>query len=565
MRREGEVHRVEVPEARAGDRYAFVFDDGRRRPDPRSHKQPDGVHGPSEIVDLTRIAALARELPARPRKPLRDWVIYELHVGTFSPEGTFDGVAARLDHLVELGVNAVELMPISPFPGARNWGYDGVAPFAVHEAYGGPEGLARLVSAAHARGIAVILDVVYNHLGPEGNYLREFGPYFTDRYRTPWGDAIDYGREQVRRWAIESAAHWVQIYGVDALRLDAVHAIHDARSDTHVVREIGRAVHEAGGIVIAESDLNDPVVVFSEGWGLDAQWSDDLHHALHALLSGERTGYYADFGSIEDLAKALRQGFVYDGSRHSVFRDTHHGKSPAGLPAEVHVVCLQNHDQIGNRARGDRITELVGLEAAKLGAAVVLCAPGIPLLFMGEEYAAPQPFPFFTSHGDPRLVEAVRRGRRHEFSAFRWQGEVPDPQAEATFLSAKLDLDQSRRMPHAGVLALYRELVALRAGRPALGGARRERRTSAEVLSETALVLERWSEDERDRLALIVSFSRDGEGDLVRLPLSGRWRLLLDTADARFAGPGSRAPAHLVADEPLRLPPLSAWLYERIE
>lgn len=570
MRREGEIHRAELAEAQAGDRYFFVFDDGRKRPDPRSYHQPEGVHGPSEIVDLQRIARLTRASPPKPRRPFHDWTIYELHVGTFSPEGSFDGVAARLDHLEQLGISAIELMPVSPFPGTRNWGYDGVAPYAVHEAYGGPEGLARLVDAAHARGIAVILDVVYNHLGPEGNYLREFGPYFTRRYETPWGEAINYdgpGAAQVRAWAIENAAHWVKVYGMDALRLDAVQAIFDASGPPtnpegpgpHVVEEIGRAVHEAGGYVIGESDLNDPVVVSKKGWGLDAQWSDDLHHALHALLTGERTGYYEDFGTTADLAKALRQGFVYDGSQPSSFRGGNYGKSPAGMPAEAHVVCIQNHDQVGNRARGERIAELVGLEGAKLGAAVILCAPGIPLLFMGEEYAAPQRFPFFTSHGDPKLVEAVRRGRRHEFSAFAWQGEVPDPQAEATFLSAKLELGQHREPPHDGIFALYRELLALRGSHPALIGRGRAERSRAEALSDSLVLLERWNG--AARLALLASFSH--EESRLPSPLDGSWKLVLDTAESRFSGPGGHAPTILRAGETLRLAPRSACLYQR--
>jgi maltooligosyltrehalose trehalohydrolase len=566
MRRDGDVHVAQVEEAQAGDRYFFVFEDGRKRPDPRSLRQPFGVHGPSEVVDLRRIAELARAGEDRPRKPLCDWVIYELHVGTFTPEGTFDALASRLDDLVELGISAVELMPISPFPGDRNWGYDGVAPFAVHEAYGGPEGLARFVSAAHARGLAVVLDVVYNHLGPEGNYLREFAPYFTDRYETPWGEAIDYdgeGSGPVRAWAIENAAFWVRTYGVDALRLDAVQAIHDHGAPPHVVAEIGRAVQEAGGFVIAESDLNDPVVVEPrpEGWGLDAQWSDDLHHALHAILTGERTGYYEDFGEVADVAKALSQGFVYDGTRPSRFRGRTHGKAPGSMPAEAHVVCIQNHDQIGNRARGDRIAQIAGLEAAKLGAAVVLSSSGIPLLFMGEEYAAPQPFPFFTSHGDPGLVKAVRLGRRHEFSAFRWQGEVPDPQAESTFLSAKLHDEERRRPPHDGVCRLYRELLSLRSTHPALRGTGRKERSSAEVVSDSVVRLERWGEGRH--LLLFASFAREETSVVPRL--EGSWQLLLDTADRRFSGPGGLAPETLVAGQPLRLAPLSACLYERVD
>lgn len=569
-RQEDGVHRVQVEEAREGDLYAFVFPDGRKRPDPRSYRQPKGVHGPSAVVDLGRLADLSRSPAEQPRRPIEDWILYELHVGTFTPRGTFDGLIDELGYLKdELGISAIELMPVCPFPGTRNWGYDGVAPYAVQESYGGPDGLARLVRAAHERGIAVVLDVVYNHLGPEGNYLREFGPYFTDRYETPWGEAIDYDgadAAQVRAWAVENAAHWIRTFGIDGLRLDAVHAIHDA-GPKHVLAEIGEAVQGAGGKVIAESDLNDPVTVVPRpaGWGLDAQWSDDLHHALHAILSGERTGYYRDYGRTTDVALALRRGFAYDGSRYSSFRQKWLGRSSAPMDAEDHVVCIQNHDQIGNRAQGDRFADTAGLEAAKVAASVVLLSPGIPLLFMGEEYAAPQPFPFFTSHGDPKLAHAVRKGRRYEFSAFRWQGAIPDPQSPATFESAILHLGQRSAPGHREMLALYRALIGLRTQHPALQGRERKHRLLATARDDAGvLALERWDDGDAHRLALLVSFAREAK-ELIP-PLSpGTWRLLLDSKDAAFGGEGGAGGEALdvAAMAPARIPPLSARIYER--
>ncbi|HWV38997.1 MAG TPA: alpha-amylase family glycosyl hydrolase, partial [Vulgatibacter sp.] len=432
--------------------------------------------------------------------------------------------------------------------------------------------LARLVSAAHERGLAVVLDVVYNHLGPEGNYLREFGPYFTHKYETPWGDALNFddeGSAQVRAYFRDNAIQWIRDCGVDALRLDAVQMIHDA-SPRHVVAEIAEAVQAHGGFVIAESDMNDPVTVrprSEHGWGADAQWSDDLHHSLHDLLTGERTGYYADYGEASDLATALCRGFVYDGTRLSKFRGKRYGRSTEGIACERHVVCLQNHDQVGNRARGERIASLAGVQASKVGAAAVLLAPAIPLLFMGEEYAAPQPFPFFTSHGDPDLARAVTEGRRSEFAAFSWAGEVPDPQDEATFASAVLRLRDRREPPHDGVLAWHRALLELRHLHPALGGKDRRERMIVRAYDEDRVVtMERWSEDGRSRLLAILAFAK--ERRTPRLEVApGAWRLRLDSADPRFRGEGAAAPPELQVGESgvieTPLPPLSAWIYER--
>ena len=450
-------------EAPAADRggYRWVVD-GDPLPDPRSPSQPEGVHGPSREVDQGAFAWTDHGWRC---PPLRDLVIYELHVGTFTPEGTFAAAASRLDHLVELGVNAVELLPVAEFAGDRGWGYDGVDLYAPHHAYGGPEGLKQLVDACHARGLAAILDVVYNHLGPEGNYLGRFGPYFTDRYATPWGPALNFdgpGSDEVRDFFIENAVMWCRDYHFDGLRLDAVHAIVDT-SAVHFLEEL-RARVPSDRFVIAESDLNDPRLVEDVergGYGLDAQWSDDFHHALHAVLTGERSGYYRDFGSLEQLATALRRSYVYAGDR-SEHRGRRHGR-PHRLPGDRFLAYSQNHDQVGNRATGERLAALTSFPRLKMAAALVLCSPFVPMLFMGEEWAVSTPFLFFSSHTDPALAEATTRGRMSEFEAFGWRPEqVPDPQDPATFERSKLRWEEVGEERHAEMLDWYRRLVALR-------------------------------------------------------------------------------------------------------
>ncbi|MGE5258729.1 MAG: malto-oligosyltrehalose trehalohydrolase, partial [Hyphomicrobiales bacterium] len=452
-----------------GALYRFRLDGSRERPDPASRFQPRGVHGPSQVVDpaFNWTDGNWRGLP------LQRYIIYELHVGTFTAAGTFDAIGAQLDDLRALGVTAVELMPVAQFPGERNWGYDGVYPFAAQDSYGGPQGLKRLVNACHDRGLAVVLDVVYNHLGPEGNYLRDFGPYFSETYRTPWGEPINFDgpySDEVRRYFIENALYWVTECHIDALRLDAVHAIRDfsaqpflqelAETVKFFAEGLGRRIH-----LIAESALNDTRLIRRPelgGLGLDAQWNDDLHHSLHAVLTGERRGYYCDFGRFEQLLKALRDGFVYDG-QYSEYRNRRHGNSSRTIPAHRMVVFAQNHDQVGNRMQGDRLSRIVPFEALKLAAGIVLLSPNLPLLFMGEEYGETAPFPYFVSHSDPGLIEAVRRGRREEFAAFGWEGELPDPQSEETFRSAKLKPDARLAPgPHRHLLEFYRRLIALR-------------------------------------------------------------------------------------------------------
>ncbi len=468
--------RVDVPDVRPGDDYACALDDGDPLPDPRSAWQPAGVHGPSRVVDhdAFRWTDAGWQAP-----PLASGVIYELHVGTFTPAGTFAGAIARLDHLVELGVTHVELMPVAEFSGSRGWGYDGVDLYAPHSAYGGPHGMKRFVDACHARGLGVLLDVVYNHLGPAGNYLGRFGPYFTDRYRTPWGDAVNFDgaeSDEVRRFVCDNALAWLRDYHVDGLRLDAVHAILDT-SATHVLEQLAdevRALAAALGrhlVVIAESDLNDPRLVrpsIAGGYGLDAQWSDDFHHALHTVLTGERAGYYEDFGTIADLATALTGGYVY-ARRYSRHRRRTHGRPLVGVDGTRLVGFLQNHDQIGNRARGERMSQLVSPARLKVGAALVLTSPFVPLLFQGEEWGASTPFQYFTAHDDPALADAVREGRRSEFAAFGWDpADVPDPQDVATFERSRLDWHERMRAPHAELLDWHRRLIALRRHTPAL-------------------------------------------------------------------------------------------------
>jgi maltooligosyltrehalose trehalohydrolase len=491
-----------VEDVADGDRYLYLLDNEAKRPDPASRYQPEGVHGVSQVVD-------PRLFPWHDQGwtgiPLQEHVIYELHVGTFTREGTFEALIPLLGYLKELGITAVELMPVAQFPGGRNWGYDGVCPFAPQNSYGGPDGLKRLIDACHARGMAVILDVVYNHLGPEGNYLHGFGPYFTDRYRTPWGDAVNFDgpdSDPVRHYFISNALYWITEYHIDALRLDAIHAIYDF-SALHILRELGEAAHRQGEAlgrrvhVIAESGLNDIRVIISPesgGYGLDAQWNDDFHHALRTLLTGERTGYYSDFGLFSHLVKGFEEGFVLSGE-YSAYRRRRHGCSSAGIPPGKLVVFSQNHDQVGNRMRGERPGEHLSVQQLKLAAATVLLSPYVPLLFMGEEYGESAPFPFFVSHGDAELVESVRRGRLEEFAAFTRQGSPPDPQSEATFLSAKLDQEQRHLGEHRAMFDFYRELIRMRRECAPLASLSREGMQVVACEEERVLVVSRSADN----------------------------------------------------------------------
>jgi maltooligosyltrehalose trehalohydrolase len=531
----------------AGLRYALHLDGDRRRPDPASRSLPQGVHGPCEVVDTARFDWTDAGWRGR---PLSEMILYEVHVGTFTPEGTFDAVIPRLERLCDLGVTAIELMPVASFPGTRNWGYDGVGLFAPQWSYGGPAGLQRLVNACHAHGLAVVLDVVYNHLGPEGNYLAELAPYFTDRYPTPWGPAMNFdGGESrgVRDFVIGNALFWVREYHIDGLRLDAVHGIFDA-GPVHILHELNDAVQslasDLGRIVpvIAESDLNDRRVidpVRNGGYGLAGQWNDDFHHCVHALLTGERTGYYEDFGGLDQLAKAYTDSFVYDGG-FSAYRQRPHGSPSGDIPAEQFVVFGQNHDQVGNRAWGDRLGVLTDFEGLKLAATAVLVSPGIPLLFMGEEYGDPAPFLFFTDFQDPALGAAVTRGRREEFAPCGWEGEIPDPQDPATFSRSKLTWTLQDIEPHRWLRDYYRTLLTLRGQYAALSAGGKES-LAAHPLEGNMLVLHRHCSASGNALILLRFAAGPG---CVAVPVpAGRWRRLADSAEERFGGLGPLAPA----------------------
>lgn len=457
-----------VPEP--GARYGFTVDGSEPLPDPRSPFQPDGVHDLSAWVDHGAYEWGDDDWRG---VPLAGAVLYEMHVGTFTPGGTFDDAISMLPHLRELGVDAVEVMPVAAFPGERGWGYDGVDLFAPHVAYGGPDAMKRFVDACHRHGLGVVLDVVYNHLGPAGNYLGRFGPYFSDRHQTNWGWAVNLdgpGSHEVRRFFVDNALTWLRDYHVDGLRLDAVHALVD-ESATHFLEQLAEEVAALSAHVrrplflVAECDLNDPRFVRSRdagGFGLDSSWADEWHHALRSALTGDTSGYYADFGTVEHLAKALRQAWVHDGT-WSPHRQRHHGRPPIGLDGTQFVVCTQNHDQVGNRAVGDRPSTNMSDGRLRIAAALLLTAPFTPMLFQGEEWGTTTPFQYFTDHDDPELGRAVSDGRRNEFSYFGWDpADVPDPQDRATFERSVLDWSEPDDEPHRSMLGWYRELIALR-------------------------------------------------------------------------------------------------------
>jgi len=549
-----------------GALYSFQLDGDRDRPDPMSHCQPEGVHGRSQVVDHTTHSwrdRLWRNLP------LDTYLCYELHVGTFTPVGTFDAIIPRLADLQDLGINAIEIMPVAQFPGDRNWGYDGAYPFAVQTSYGGIDGLKRLVDACHQQNMAVILDVVYNHFGPEGNYTRDFGPYFTDRYTTPWGTAMNFDDAHshgVRNFVIENVLYWFREFHIDALRLDAIHAIYDFGAK-HILKEMAEAVaafSQAQGrpyYLIAESDLNDGRVIrppSQGGHGVDAQWSDDFHHAVHALLTGERAGYYQDFGHVAHLSQAWSRSFVYNW-RYSPFRRRWHGNDVSDRPGYQFAVCVQNHDQVGNRMLGERLTQLTNFEGLKLAAANLLLAPNIPLLFMGEEYGEAAPFLYFISHTDPDLVQAVREGRQREFADFQLDGEPPDAASQETFDRCVLNWEQ-RDQGHHGVLrAFYKELLALRKSHPAL------RNFDRAALSVNYDERDRWLKIRRWYDADEVLIWMNWNTEVIHLPeiSLGDWEKRLDSADPRWQGPGCVLPDALTTDTPAKMPSLSAALYQR--
>jgi len=534
MTRDGEDFELLAPDARPADTYSFVFEDGRLRPDPVSRSQPDGVHGASQVVDPNAFVWSDQDWKGI---ALADYILYELHTGTFTPEGTFASAISKLGHLKDLGITAVELMPVGEFPGARNWGYDQVDLYAPHSSYGGPEGLKSFVDACHHVGLAVVLDVVYNHLGPEGNYLAEFAPYFTDRYRTPWGRAINYDgafSDGVRRFVIENALYWLTEYHIDALRLDAIHGIFDF-SARHILAELRDRFHEQARYlgrdawIIAESDLNDVRVLNSHadgGYAIDAQWLDEFHHSVRTyLVSGAKGAYLAGFGQLRHIQKAITEGFVYDGC-YSSYRKRHFGSSSRHLLGHCFVAFIQNHDQIANTSQGVRLSQLVSAEAYKMAVTLLLCAPCLPLLFMGEELAETNPFFYFTSHGDPILARAVREGRWKEHEEFTVAGDFVDPQEPEAFERSKINWNLLDDPGHRIFLDLYRELIQLRKRWPCLYNGRKDL-TRVEI-NEAA----KWLRMERTdpsgcRAVLFCNFSSSASAP--RLDVH-EWTLALSTA-----------------------------------
>lgn len=562
-------HTAVVEGISPGTRYRYRLSNGKEFPDPVSRFQPEGVHGPSEVVDPN--------FPWRDGKwfgiPIENYIIYELHAGTFTPEGTFEAVIPHLDELAATGFTAIELMPVAQFSGTRNWGYDGVYPFAVQNSYGGPSGLKKLVDACHTRGLAVILDVVYNHIGPEGNYLPQYAPYFTDRYKTPWGSAVNFDdahSDEVRHFFISNAVEWIRDYHFDALRLDAVHAILD-HSALNFLEELGDAIHGLGTFlnrrvyVIAESALNDTRVIRPSelgGYGLDAQWNDDFHHALHTLLTREREGYYMDFGDFQHMAQAFSEGFVYSG-RYSVTRGRRHGNSSRGVPSVKFVVFAQNHDQIGNRMMGERLGQLVSFEACKLASSAVLLSPFVPLMFMGDEYGEIAPFQYFVSHSDAYLIDAVRHGRKEEFASFRWKGEPPDPQDENTFKRSKLDHSlKTGGECHRILLEFHKELIRLRKSVPALYCLSKDKMDVVSLEGDRMLAVRRWNGT--SEILTIYNFNDQESRPFLNIPY-GIWRKRLDSSDSRWLGKGAIAPVRLDTAQvhEVMLQPQAAVLYEK--
>ncbi|GAA4453721.1 malto-oligosyltrehalose trehalohydrolase [Nibrella saemangeumensis] len=564
---------TEVADVDPGTHYFFRPDDEQDYPDPASHFQPEGVHGPSAVVDHGTYAWQDSDWRGL---PFKDLVLYELHVGTFTPEGTFEAIIPRLDYLVDTGINALELMPVSQFSGNRNWGYDGVFPYAVQDSYGGPEGLKKLVDACHQRGIAVFLDVVFNHLGPEGNYLGKFGPYFTDQYCTPWGDALNFDHDWsdgVRDYFSNNALHWFEQYHIDGLRLDAIHTIFDIgaisfwdllhEKKSLLEQQLGRPLY-----LIAESDLNSAKVVKhpeAGGFGFTAQWLDDFHHALYVLIDESGKDRYADFGRMEQLAKAYTDGFVHSGEWVK-FRKRRYGASSAGVAGDRFVVFNMNHDQVGNRVKGERLCLLVDFDRLKVAAAAVLLSPYVPMLFMGEEYADESPFFYFISHSDEALVKAVQEGRKEEFAAFGFDVAPPDPQAEDTFNQSKLRWEVRDKGKHRLIRQWHKELITLRRTHPVLQNVNKSD-VHVNTMGQEGFALHRQSADGQQHLVCLFNLS-DQEIAYIMPVWAETWEKLLDSTDAQWqeegAAAGVRLPAQAEAGQPVSLPPVSLTLYRSL-
>ncbi|MEW6496160.1 MAG: malto-oligosyltrehalose trehalohydrolase, partial [Cyanobacteriota bacterium] len=502
--------------------------------------------------------------------PLEEMIIYELHVGTFTPEGTFEAIIPRLKELYDFGVNAIELMPIGQFPGNRNWGYDGVFPYAAQHSYGGSEGLKKLVEAAHQQGISIILDVIYNHFGPEGNCMSDYAPYFTTHYQTAWGNAINFDGEYsygVRNYFIENALYWFEKFHIDALRLDASDHIYDI-GVKHFLQELVENVEALSQklgrklYLIAENDLSDTKVICpieAGGYGIDAQWNDTFHHCLHTLLTGDKAGYYEDYGTCEQMAKAFKEGFVYSG-QYSPFRKKFHGSNSSAIPGHQFVVFTQNHDQVGNRALGERLTHLISFEALKLAAAVLLLAPNIPLIFMGEEYAEDAPFLYFVSHTDPKLVEVVREGRKKDFADFHIEGEFIDPFSHDAFQKCQLNWEKRKEDKHKVMLEFYQNLIQLRRTIPALRILEKQNLEASGIEEDKLMFLHRWTQS--SEIFCLMNFS-DKDVTFKATPPSGNWEKILDSSEPKWMGSGSTLPDQLMQEQKLTITPHTFVLYQQ--
>ncbi|WP_162054876.1 malto-oligosyltrehalose trehalohydrolase [Pontibacter pamirensis] len=552
-----------------GTRYMFNLDGEKERPDPASLFQPDGVHKASAVVDHSHFNWTDKNWKGL---SLEQLIIYELHVGTFTEEGTFEATIQKLPELKDLGITAIEIMPVAQFPGNRNWGYDGVYPFATQDSYGGPEGLKKLVNACHEQEISVVLDVVYNHMGPEGNYLNDYGPYFTDKYHTPWGNALNFDdahSDHVRNFFFQNALMWLRDFHIDALRLDAVHAIYDtgAKHFLQELREHVNQLEEQEGrnyILTAETDLSDVRLINpieKGGYGLDAQWFDDYHHVIHTLVTGEQEGYYEDYGKPEQLKKALEHTFVYNGL-YSEHRKKTLGTDATANPAQQFVVCSQNHDQVGNRMLGERLTELVSFEMLKAVAGLVLLSPYVPMLFMGEEYGEENPFLYFVSHTDKELVEAVQKGRKAEFAYFASKGEAPDPQSEETFNRSKLQRSYTSNEKQKQLREFYKQLIQLRKTAPAL--AKPDKPNMKVSLEEEKLVLHLIHTGATSNLYCLFNISNQPqETTLVNTSAGRNWKPILNSTDNDWGGSGTGKGEALVSGASVSLPPASVLILEQ--
>jgi len=551
-----------------GDLYAFKIDNKDERPDPASNFQPNNVHNRSQIIDHSSFKWTDSK---RKGIPLKDMIIYELHIGTFTKQGTFNAAIEKLTYLIDLGINTIEIMPISQFPGNRNWGYDGVHPYAVQNSYGTPDSFKALIDKCHKLNISVILDVVYNHLGPEGNYLHEFGPYFTNRYKTPWGDAINFDgkySDEVRKFFIQNALFWFENYHIDALRLDAIHGIYDF-SAKPFLEQLSEEVaiysqkKKRPFYLIAESDLNDVRAICPKkigGYGIHAQWNDDFHHCIHTLLTKETNGYYADFGSTEQFVKSLNQAFVYSWE-YSKYRNRHHGNSSKHRPADQFIVFSQNHDQIGNRMNGDRLIKLAGFEACKLAAGAIIFSPYIPLIFMGEEYGEDNPFLYFISHTDKDLIKSVQLGRKKEFESFQFKQEMSDPYSEKTFSKSRLDWSKKNNIKkNKTLLNFYKKIISLRKEIPALARIDKASRSANIAKNKNVVVLYKCFKN--NSTLLIMNFSKKTEQFIIDLP-KGKWTKLIDSSDKEWGGQGTLTPSDVQGQINSNIRPHSFTLYRK--